>query len=504
VTKADQPGSESERPLDELLAERRRKLDDLREAGVDPFPLSFPDRTDSATVVQRYSNLEDGEETDDTVRLAGRLAARRGHGKASFLDLADRSGRIQLHARLDVMGEDAYGTLASLDLGDLIGIEGAPFRTRRGELSVRVDEWTLLSKSLRPLPDKHHGLTDVETRFRKRELDLLANPEARELFVLRSKAIASVREFLDERGFLEVETPVLQPIYGGALARPFTTHHNTLDRTLYLRIATELYLKRLIVGGLEKVYELGKDFRNEGLSPKHNPEFTMLETYEAYADYLDVAKMTEELVAYAARETVGSTKIVSDDREIDLSPPWRRVTLREAIRDETGVDFAEHPEKDGLIGAMRKAGVWRDEYDGAGWGKLVDELLSKHVEPKLIQPTFLLDYPVELSPFAKPHRSEPGVVERFEAFAGGMEIANAFSELNDPLDQRARFERQQALRDAGDEEAQMLDEDFLTALEYGMPPTGGLGVGIDRLVMILSGRSAIREVVLFPAMRERG
>ena len=394
---------------------------------------------------------------------------------------------------------DAYEGLLDLDLGDLVGVEGAPFRTRRGELSLRVDAWTLLAKSLRPAADKYHGLTDVEQRYRHRELDLIANEETRELFMLRTRAVAASRRFLDERGFLEVETPVLQPLYGGALARPFTTFHNALDRQLYLRIATELYLKRLIVGGLEKVYELGKDFRNEGLSHKHNPEFTMLETYEAYADYTDVAAMTEELVAFVARETLGTTTVERDSDTIDLSPPWRRVTLRDAILDETGVDIAAITDRDELAAQIKSRGL--EVGEGAGWGKLVDELLSKLVEPKLIQPTFVLDYPVELSPFARPHRSEPGLVERFEGFVGGVEIANAFSELNDPDEQRARFEEQQRLQLAGDEEVQPFDEDYLRALEQGMPPTGGLGLGIDRLVMILSGRHSIREVVLFPALR---
>ncbi len=485
-----------------LIEERRRKLDELRAAGVDPFPYDFRDRTPAAEVLERHAGLKDGEETDETVRLAGRLTGRRGHGKAAFLDLTDLTGRIQLHARKDVLG-DSFEQLVGLDLGDLVGVEGAPFRTRRGELSVRVDRWTLLAKSLRPPPDKYHGLADVEQRYRHRELDLIANEEARALFVLRSRVVAAVRRFLDERGFLEVETPVLQPLYGGALARPFTTHHNELDQMLYLRIATELYLKRLIVGGLEKVYELGKDFRNEGVSHKHNPEFTMLETYEAYADYMDVAAMTEELVAQVARETIGGTSIERDGETIDLSPPWRRVKLRDAILEETGVDITAAADKPTLIAAMQQSGIDSNPEPGTGWGKLVDELLSKHVEPKLIQPTFVLDYPTELSPFAKPHRSEPGVVERFEGFIGGVEVANAFSELNDPDEQRRRFEQQQRLQAAGDEEAQPFDEDYLFALEQGMPPTGGLGLGIDRLLMMISGRHSIREVVLFPALRSR-
>ena len=485
-----------------LIEERRRKLEELRAAGVDPFPYDFRDRTPVAEVLGRHAGLKDGEETDETVRLAGRLTGRRGHGKAAFLDLTDLTGPIQLHARKDVLG-DSFEQLVGLDLGDLVGVEGAPFRTRRGELSVRVDGWTLLAKSLRPPPDKYHGLADVEQRYRHRELDLIANQEARELFALRSRVVTAVRSFLDERGFLEVETPVLQPLYGGALARPFTTHHNELDRMLYLRVATELYLKRLIVGGLEKVYELGKDFRNEGVSHKHNPEFTMLETYEAYADYMDVAAMTEELVAQVARETIGGTSIERDGETIDLSPPWRRIKLRDAILEETGVDIAAATDKPTLIAAMQQSGIDVNPEPGTGWGKLVDELLSKRVEPKQIQPTFILDYPAELSPFAKPHRSEPGVVERFEGFIGGVEVANAFSELNDPDEQRRRFEQQQRLQAAGDDEAQPFDEDFLFALEQGMPPTGGLGLGIDRLLMMLSGRHSIREVVLFPALRSR-
>jgi lysyl-tRNA synthetase, class II len=492
-----EPGDE-----DRLLAERRAKLERLRADGIDPFPPRFSGSTAIGEVLDRHAGLEAGEETEDSLRLAGRLSARRGHGKAAFLDLVDRTGRIQLHARKDVLG-DSYEGLVDLDLGDLLGVEGAPFRTRRGELSLRVDSWTLLGKSLRPPPDKFHGLTDVETRYRRRELDLLANEETRDLFIARSRLVAAVRRFLDDRGFLEVETPVLQPLYGGALARPFTTHFHALDRDFYLRIATELYLKRLIVGGLEKVYELGKDFRNEGISHKHNPEFTMLETYEAWADYEDVAAMTEALVAHAAEQTTGSTRIERDGEQIELSPPWRRVTLREAILAETRIDIEQHTDRESLLGAMRAAGLEFHPEPGTGWGKLVDELLSKHVEPKLIQPTFVLDYPVELSPFARPHRSQPGLVERFEAFIGGIEVANSFSELADPDEQRARFLDQQRLAAGGDDETQPFDEDYVYALEHGMPPTGGLGLGIDRLLMLLSGRHSIREVVLFPALRDR-
>jgi lysyl-tRNA synthetase, class II len=485
-----------ERPASELLSERREKMERLRESGIDPFPHSFDDRTEIAEIRARHEGLEPGEGTDARYRVAGRITARRGHGKAAFLDLRDRSGQIQLHSRADVLGEAEHEALAGLDLGDIIGVEGIAFKTKKGELSLRVEGWTLLAKTLRPLPDKYHGLEDVETRYRRRELDLLANPETRALFELRARVIAAVREWLDERGFLELETPVLQPLYGGALARPFTTHHNALDRDLYLRIATELYLKRGIVGGLERVYELGKDFRNEGISHKHNPEFTMLEWYEAYADYVVAAERTEQLVAHVAERVLGTTRVERDGREIDLAPPWRRVTLSDAIEQRTGVDLAARPSREELAAAMGS-----EPDPSEGWGKLVDGLLSKLVEPELLEPTFVLDYPVELSPFAKEHRTEQGFAERWEAFVGGMEIANAFTELNDPDEQRRRFEQQREETARGDEETQPFDEAFLEALEYGMPPTGGVGLGIDRLVMLLTGRSTLREVVLFPAMR---
>jgi lysyl-tRNA synthetase, class II len=457
--------------------DRRAKLERLRSEGVDPYPHSFEGVVPVASIHAAHPDLEDGEETDVAYRVGGRLSARRGHGGAAFIDVVDRSGRIQVHARKDVLGDESFERLTSLDLGDMIGVDGTAFKTRRGELSLRASDWTLLAKSLRAPPEKFHGLEDVETRYRRRELDLIANEETRELFILRSKVVSAIRRWLDERGFIEVETPILQPLYGGALARPFVTHHNELDRDLFLRIADELYLKRLIVGGLERVYEIGKDFRNEGVSHKHNPEFTMLEWYEAYADYSDIAEELEQLVSFVAAE-------VEYDGPVDFSTPWRRVTLRDAIREEAGVDIAS------------------EELPGEGtWAKRVDDLLSKHVEPKLVDPAFVLDYPKELSPFAKDHRSEEGLVERFECFAAGMEFANAFTELNDPDEQRARFEQQRSDAAEGADETQPYDDDFVRALEHGMPPTGGIGVGIDRLVMILSGRSSIREVVLFPAMR---
>jgi lysyl-tRNA synthetase class 2 len=487
-------GEEPVAGLSELLASRRQKLEDLRGNGIEPFPHAFGDVQPIAEVKAPHEGLEAGEETDVHARVAGRIAARRGQGKAAFIDLVDRSGRIQLHARADVLGQESLDRLIGLDLGDLIGVDGTVFRTRRGELSLKVEDWTLLAKSLRPPPDKHHGLTDTETRFRRRELDLIANEDARELFITRAKIISTIRRELDAAGFVEVETPTLQPIYGGAAARPFTTHHNALDRELFLRIATELYLKRLIVGGLERVYEIGKNFRNEGLSPKHNPEFTVIEWYEAYADYEDIARRTERLVATIAGE-------IGYEGEIDFTPPWRRETLGGAIADRTGIDVYAHRSLEALRGAMRAAGLEVPEHEET-WARLVDHLLSRYVEPELIQPTFLMDYPVELSPFAKRHRTEEGLVERFEAFANGMEIANAFTELNDPDDQRGRFEDQRAAAAAGDAEAQPFDEAFLQALEHGMPPTGGIGIGIDRLVMLLTGRETIREVVLFPAMRD--
>ncbi len=489
------PSHESGRHgLKELIVERRAKAERLRESDASAFPYAFPDTEPIADVLAAYEQLESGEETEDHHRVAGRILARRGAGRAAFLDLVDRSGKIQLHARLDVLEREAFDRLLSLDLGDLIGVDGAVLRSRHGELTLRVDSFQVLAKALRPPPDKHHGLTDVETRHRRRELDLIANEDTRRLFVDRARIIAAVRAYLDEQGFIEVETPVLQPLYGGALARPFLTHHNELERDLYLRIATELYLKRLIVGGLERVYELGKDFRNEGVSTKHNPEFTMVEFYEAYADYHAAAARLEELVRRAARA-------VDYAGELDFAAPWRRVTFQRAIEERTGIDVYAHRD----VGELRAAIATLDidvQINGEEWFQLADDLLSKLVEPSLQQPAFVTDYPVELSPFAREHRSQRGLVERWEAFAGGMEIANAFSELIDPDAQRERFEAQRRLETLGEEEFQPYDELFVQALEQGMPPAGGVGLGIDRLVMLLTGRDSIREVVLFPAMRD--
>src|SRR4051812_355534 len=480
----------------ELLRVRRAKLDALRAAGIDPFPPSFPGVVPTATIHAAHPGLEAGAETDATYRVAGRLTQRRGQGKMAFLDLVDRSGRIQLQARIDVLGEEKMARLLdAIDLGDILGVDGTAFVTRRGELSLRIDDYTVLAKALRPPPDAHYGLRVVETRLRRRELDLMASAEQRELFMTRARVISTVRRYLDDNGFVEVETPVLQPLYGGAAARPFTTHFNALDRDFYLRIATELYLKRLIVGGLERVYELGKDFRNEGISYKHNPEFTMVEWYEAYADYEDKMRRVEELMPLIGDAT-------GYDGEIDFrATPSRRVGFVDVIREATGIDVMAHETGAELAAAIEAAGI-DIPTEGLEWPGLADDLFSKRVEPTLVQPTFVLDYPKALSPFAKDHRSKPGLVQRFEVFAGGMEFGNAFTELNDPDEQRARFEAQVRLAEAGDEETQPYDEVFIEALEHGMPPTGGIGIGIDRLVLLMTGKHSIPEIVLFPAMRD--
>jgi lysyl-tRNA synthetase class 2 len=480
----------------ELLATRRRKLEALREDGIDPFPHAYPDVTPIAEVKAPFDGLEPGAETEEHRRVAGRLAARREQGKAAFLDLVDRSGRIQLMARVNELGEEKFERLLSLDLGDLIGAEGTVLRTRRGELSLRLTDFSVLAKSLRPPPEKRHGLTDVELRHRHRELDLIANEETRELFITRAKVITAMRRWLDERGFIEVETPVLQPIYGGALARPFSTHHNELDRTLFLRIATELYLKRLIVGGLERVYEIGKDFRNEGVSFKHNPEFTMLEWYEAYADYRDTMARMERLVARVADETTGSTRVTFRGHEVDLAN-WRRVKLVDAL-DEHGLWTRD---KEELRARLNERDV--DTSADRTWAQLVDHALSHFVEPALVAPTILYDYPVELSPFARATEDDPTMVERFEYYVGGIELGNAFTEINDSEEQAERFALQAAEGAGGNVEAEQGDPDYVEALSYGMPPTGGLGMGIDRLAMVLSGKESIRDVILFPALRER-
>ena len=485
----------------DVFAERRAKLAAWRETGA-AYPTKYQPRDEIGPLRAAYERLEAGQDAPDVHRVAGRLMAKRIHGKVSFLVLKDASGELQLFCALDALGDERYEALEHLDLGDHVGAEGTMMRTRRGELSLRITSWQLLTKSLRPLPEKFHGLTDVELRYRKRYLDTAVNDESRDVFVQRALIIRTIREFLDGRGFVEVETPVLQPLYGGAMARPFVTHHNELKRDLYLRIAVELYLKRCIIGGIDRVYEIGKDFRNEGVSFKHNPEFTMLETYEAYVDYNHVMTMVEEMLVAAAK-VVGHLKVEFRGHEIDLTPPWPRQTMREAILEKSGIDIGADDARTvaDLQARIKDAGLADKVPLAPTWGTQVDELFSETVEPDLIQPVFITEHPLETSPFAKKCPHDPRFVERFEGFIAGMETSNAFSELNDPDDQRERFLQHVADGEAGDEEAHQMDEDFLEAMEHGMPPTGGMGMGIDRVVMILTGAPSIRDVILFPALR---
>jgi lysyl-tRNA synthetase, class II len=502
--------------LSHLLRTRREKLEALRERGIEPYAYRFDRTARSDEVVSAYSEAERKGDLNESgegseVRVVGRIMSWRSHGKSAFAHIEDEGGRIQLYFRLDVLGQEAFDDLNLLDLGDWIGVEGRVFRTRTEEITVRAGSWTLLSKSLRPLPipkeevdpdtgerTVYSGFADPRTRYRQRYADLAVHPEVRKIVRTRTRLVSALRRFLDARGFLEVETPVLQPIYGGAAARPFTTYHNALDTTLYLRIADELYLKRLIVGGFERVYEIGKDFRNEGIDRSHNPEFTMLEFYQAFADYHDMMELVEELVGSVVEETTGSRRFVHQERDIDVSPPFRKVAFLEALGKKLGTSPAEM-DVEGLRQALRER--TGEDLDDAGRGRLLDKLFGALVEPELIQPTFVVDYPVELSPLAKHKRGDSSLTERFELFIGGWELANAFSELNDPLDQRARFEAQAQLRDAGDEEAHPIDEDYLRAMEYGMPPTGGVGIGVDRLVTLVTDSPSIRDVILFPTLR---
>ncbi|MCR4404319.1 MAG: lysine--tRNA ligase [Candidatus Acetothermia bacterium] len=481
-----------------LRQERLRKLEILEGRGIEPYPSSFRTTAEISEIVDRFSSLAPGARTGARPRLAGRITAIRRMGRATFLDLRQGEAKIQGYANQDGLAE-RYELLELLDIGDFLGVEGEVFKTQRGELSVDLASFTLLAKALRPPPEKWHGLRDVEIRYRQRYLDLLANEEVRRTFVTRSRIITAMRAFLDSRGFLEVETPILQPLYGGASARPFETYHHALGQRMFLRISDELYLKRLIVGGYPRVYEIGKDFRNEGISTEHNPEFTVMECYQAFADYHDIMDLAEELISSVARGVLGRTEIAYQGEEIDLAPPWRRVTLREAILEGTGLDIREERTKEALEREARRLGLRLEPQPT--WGKAVDKLLSEFVQPKLIQPTFVLDYPVEISPLAKRKASDPSLAERFELFIGGLEMGNAFSELNDPLDQAARFQQQEEQRRLGDEETQVLDEDFLISLEHGMPPTGGLGIGVDRLVMLLTDARSIRDVILFPTLR---
>ncbi len=505
------PEAEDASRYSRLELDRLRKIEQLREQGVDPFPARVERTHSIAEAIALFTQCEaalddqadEGPARTDTVHVTGRVMARRGMGKMSFLDIRDGSGQIQVQARADVLA-DQFGLLAMLDIGDFVAVSGPVMRTRRGQISVEAQSFQIISKSMRPLPEKWHGLQDAETRVRQRYLDLLSNDRAVRNARARSKVASAVRRFMETRGFIEVETPILVPIAAGGFAEPFETYHNALGRGLFLRIATELYLKQLIVGGLDKVFEVGKIFRNEGIDADHNPEFTTMESYESYADYNDVMRMTEDMVAFVAQEVNGTTQVpipdTTDGQTIDLAPPWPRLDLRQAIIDASGIDFRACPTREALAAAMHERGMHVEP--NSTWQQLLDKVISASVEPQLIEPTFLVDYPLSMSPLAKKKPGHDDVVERFEAFVLGRELANAFTELNDPVDQRERFEEQERLRTEFDDvEADRLDESFLLAVEHGMPPTGGLGIGIDRLAMLVTGESSIREVTLFPQLR---
>ncbi|ARJ51060.1 lysine--tRNA ligase [Staphylococcus lutrae] len=489
---------------DQMLV-RRQKLQELRDLGIDPFGEKFV-RTGNAEALKAEwdaytkEELADKEAESHTV-IAGRIMTKRGKGKAGFAHIKDLSGQIQIYVRKDQVGDDAFNIWSSADLGDIVGVEGVMFKTNTGELSVKAKAFKLLSKALRPLPDKHHGLQDIEQRYRQRYLDLITNEESTQTFINRSRILQEMRTYLNEKGFLEVETPMMHQIAGGAAARPFVTHHNALDATLYMRIAIELHLKRLIVGGLEKVYEIGRVFRNEGVSTRHNPEFTMIELYEAYADYKDIMALTEALVAHIARRVLGTTTVQYGDATIDLEPQWRRLHMVDAVKEVTGVDFYEVKSDEEAHELAKAHGI---EVDGnMKYGHVLNEFFEQKVEETLIQPTFIYGHPIEISPLAKKNPEDPRFTDRFELFIVGREHANAFTELNDPIDQRARFEAQLIEKEQGNDEAHEMDEDFIEALEYGMPPTGGLGIGVDRLVMLLTNSPSIRDVLLFPYMRQK-
>ena len=495
--KNNQGGAGEQENLSQLLQIRRDKLKQLQESGNDPFQITkYQVDSDSANIKANFDALE-----GQAVSVAGRLMSKRGMGKVSFCDLQDKSGRIQLYARRDEMDEEEYNRFKKYDIGDIVGVKGVVFRTQRGEMSVRVERVTLLSKSLLPLPEKFHGLTNTELRYRQRYVDLIVNPEVKRNFIIRSQFVKHVRDFLDGRGYMEVETPVLNTISGGATARPFITHHNTLDIDMYMRIATELPLKRLIVGGMDRVYEIGRIFRNEGMDPKHNPEFTTVELYEAYADFNDMMDLFEELLSSAAQKILGTYQLEWQGEQIDLTPGWPRLPMHEAVKQYTGLDFMAITSDEEAVAAAKSIGVELPETADPTWGNALYEVFDQKVEEKLIQPTFITMHPVDVSPLAKRSPKDPRLTERFELFICHSEMGNAFSELNDPIDQRERFQKQVELRAKGDDEAGMMDEDFITALEYGLPPTGGLGIGIDRCVMMLTNSDSIREVILFPTMK---
>ncbi|MDR9798415.1 lysine--tRNA ligase [Aeribacillus pallidus] len=496
-------GLHNQEELNDQLQVRREKLHALKDKGIDPFGKKFERSHQAIEIKEQYGEFtkEELEEKNIFVSIAGRIMTKRGKGKAGFAHIQDLSGQIQIYVRKDSVGEDQYEIFDMADLGDLIGVKGTVFKTKVGELSVKATEFVLLTKALRPLPDKYHGLKDIEQRYRQRYLDLIMNPDSKNTFITRSKIIQSMRRYLDSHGYLEVETPMMHSIAGGAAARPFITHHNALDMPLYMRIAIELHLKRLIVGGLEKVYEIGRVFRNEGVSTRHNPEFTMLELYEAYADFHDIMELTENMIAHIAQEVLGTTTIQYDEYQVDLKPKWKRLHMVDAIKEYTNVDFWNVTSTEEARALAKEHGVEINE--NMQYGHIVNEFFEQKVEDKLIQPTFIYGHPVEISPLAKKNEADPRFTDRFELFIVGREHANAFTELNDPIDQRERFEAQLKEREQGNDEAHMMDEDFIEALEYGMPPTGGLGIGIDRLVMLLTNSPSIRDVLLFPQMRNK-
>ncbi len=486
--------------LSELLLQRRRKVDALWEAGINPYPNNFKPTHTSADLFNDYGTEQDIPEKAATYLVAGRIIARRSFGKAAFIQIQDRNGRMQLYVRKDEIGDEAFASFDTFDIGDIVGAQGWPFRTKTGELSLHVTGIRLLVKSLLPLPEKFHGLTDVETRYRQRYVDLIVNPEVREVFVNRSKVISLIRDFMVKNDFLEVETPMMQPIPGGATARPFVTHHNALDMQLFLRIAPELYLKRLVVGGFERVFEINRNFRNEGISIRHNPEFTMMEFYQAYATFEDLMDFTEELLCHVADELLGTLEFDYQGHSISFNRPWRRLTVLEAILEYGDIDAKSLADRDLAYAYAKSIGL--DFHEDIGYGKLVTEIFEEVAETKLIQPTFITAYPTEVSPLSRKSDQDPEIVDRFELFIAGRELANAFSELNDPVDQKERFLAQVAAKDKGDEEAHYMDEDYIRALEYGMPPTAGEGIGIDRLVMLLTNSASIRDVILFPQLRK--
>ena len=481
--------------LTEVLRVRRDKLAKLQEMGRDPFKVSRYDRTSNSTEIK--GNFEEFE--GKVVKIAGRIMSKRIQGKAGFIDIQDQNGRIQCYVRLDRIGEEEYSIFSTYDIGDIIGVEGEVFKTKKEEISVKANEVVLLSKSLQVLPEKYHGLKDVDLRYRQRYVDLIVNPEVKDAFLTRTKALKALRSYLDERGFLEVETPILNTIAGGANARPFVTHHNTLDIPMYMRIANELYLKRLIVGGFDKVYEMGRMFRNEGMSIKHNPEYTAIELYQAYADYTDMMEITENVIAHMAEAATGSMKINYQGTEIDFTPPWRRMTMEECVKEYTGVDFSTINTDEEALAVAKEKGI--EITPGMRRGEVINAFFEEFGEDKLIQPTFITHHPVEVSPLAKRNAEDPRKTDRFEAFANKWELANAFSELNDPIDQKGRFMDQLRKKELGDDEACDMDEDFINALEVGLPPTGGLGIGIDRVMMLLTNSPSIRDVILFPTMK---